>query len=228
MTYRGVIFDLFHTLTGLESEWSDLPLTSDLLKIDRRAWDQIVTMKSRRRLTGEQRVPYLIVREMAHEIDPTISDERIRAAAEIRVRRFQHALQRIPAANVEMLKRLRAAGLRLGLVSNADAMEVATWKDCPLAGLFDSEVFSCEVGLVKPEPAIYRKCLDELALRASECMFVGDGGSNELIGAKEVGLTTVFVSGVIAELWPERIPPRIEMSDHHIDWASQLPELLGM
>lgn len=228
MKYRGVIFDLFHTLTGLESEWSDLPLTSEVLSIDRRTWDQVTTMKSRRRLTGEQREPYLIVREMAHEVDPTIPDERIRAAAGIRVRRFQDALRRIPGANVAMLKRLRGAGLRLGLVSNADAMEVASWKGCPLTGLFDSEVFSCEAGLVKPEPAIYRKCLDELGLQAGECMFVGDGGSNELAGAKEVGLTTVFVSGVIAELWPERIPQRIKGSDHHLEWASQVPGLLGI
>lgn len=225
---KGVIFDLFHTLTGLESEWSDLPWTSDFLGIDRRAWDKVLTTTSRWRLAGEVRDPYLIVRRMAHEIDPTIADDRVREAAEIRVRRFRHSLQKIPAANIETLKSLRNAGLRLGLVSNADALEVAAWADCPLAGLFDSEVFSCEVGLVKPEPAIYRKCLDALALPAGECMFVGDGGSNELIGAKEVGLTTVFVSGVIAELWPERIPPRIEVSDHHVEWASQIPELLGI
>ena len=228
MAVRGIIFDLFHTLTGLESEWSELPVTSEVLGIDRRAWDEILTRKSRWRLAGEQRDPFLILRRLAHEVDPAIGDDRIREAVEIRVQRFRHSLQRIPEANVEMLKRLRRAGLRLGLVSNADAMEVAAWRDCPLSGLFDSEVFSCEVGLVKPEPAIYRKCLDALDVPVGECMFVGDGGSNELVGAKEVGLTTVFVSGVIEKLWPERIPQRIEISDHHIVWAPEIVALLGL
>jgi len=225
---KGVIFDLFHTLTGLESEWSDLPVTSDFLGIDRKAWDGVLHEKSRRRLTGELSDPFLIVRELAHQIDPTIADEKIREAVAIRIRRFREALQRTPAANVDALTRLRESGLRLGLISNADTMEVASWAECPLAGLFDFEVFSCEVGLVKPEPAIYRTCLDGLALSPGECLYVGDGGSNELVGAKEVGLRTVLVSGVIAELWPERIPSRIEITDHHIRWMPEILPLLGL
>ncbi len=225
---KGVIFDLFHTLTGLESEWSDLPLTCDVLGIDRRAWDEVITQRSRWRLSGEQRDPFLIIRDMARLVRADIADALVREAVAIRIQRFRHALQRIPVENVDMLKRLRKARVRLGLVSNADAIEVATWAECPLAGLFDSEVISCEVGMVKPEPEIFRKCLDELSLRAAECMFVGDGGSNELVGAKEVGLTTVFVSGVIAELWPERITARIASADHHLRWAHEVPGLLRL
>jgi putative hydrolase of the HAD superfamily len=223
---KGVIFDLFHTLTGLESEWSDLPLTCDVLGIDRRAWDEVITQKSHWRLSGEQRDPFLIIRDMARLIRPEIADALVREAVAIRIQRFRHALMRIPPENVEMLKWLRKSDIRLGLVSNADVIEVAAWADCPLAGLFDSEVISCDAGLVKPEPEIYRKCLGELALLAGECLFVGDGGSNELVGAKQVGLTTVFVSGVIAELWPERIPARIASADHHLQWAHEVPGLL--
>jgi len=222
---RGVIFDLFHTLTGLESEWSEFPPTSKMLGIDRRLWDEIDAKNGRRRLSGEQRDPFLILREMAHHADPAIPDDRIRAATENRVKRFRHALQRIPEANIATLRHLRAAGLRLGLISNADAIEVASWQESPLAGLFDFEVFSCDVGLVKPELAIYRVCLDGLALSPGECLYVGDGGSNELVGAKDVGLRTVLMSGVIAELWPERIPERIGIADHHI---KALPEILSL
>jgi putative hydrolase of the HAD superfamily len=225
---RGVIFDLFHTLTGLESEWSDLPVTSDFLGIDRRVWDGVLHEKSRQRLSGEMSDPFLIVRDLAHQIDPAIAEEKIRQAVEIRIRRFREALQRIPPANVDALKRLRKSGLRLGLISNADCMEVASWAECPLAGLFDFEVFSCEVGLVKPELAIYRTCLDGLALSPGECLYVGDGGSNEMVGAREVGLRTVLVSGVIAELWPERIPSRIKITDHHVRWMPEVLPLLGL
>jgi len=223
-----VIFDLFHTLTGLESEWSDLPVTSDFLGIDRRTWDGVLHEKSRQRLTGELSDPFLILRDLAHQIDPTIADEKIRQAVAIRIRRFREALRRTPPANTDLLRQLRKSGLRLGLISNADKMEVASWADCPLAGLFDFEVFSCEVGLVKPEPTIYRTCLDGLALSPQECIYVGDGGSNELVGAREVGLTTVFVSGVIAELWPERIPARMAIADHHIKDLPEILPLLGL
>jgi len=124
MRVRGVIFDLFHTLTGLESEWSDLPWTPDVLGIDRTRWDELLTAQSRWRLTGEERDPYTIVRTLAHAADPTISDDRIREALRVRIQRFRDSLMRVPDANVEALTRLRASGLRLGLISNADAMEV--------------------------------------------------------------------------------------------------------
>jgi len=228
MPVRGVIFDLFHTLTGRESEWSALPWTSDVLGIDRRVWDERLTAGSRSRLTGEQQDPYEILRSLAHAVDPAIPEQRIREALRIRIERFRHAVTRVPAENVETLRTIRAAGLRLGLISNADVMEVAAWADGPLAGLFDAEVFSCAAGCVKPEPAIYAKCLESLGLPAAECLFVGDGGSDELVGAKQAGLSTVFISGIVAELWPERVAPRLAIADHHIERIPELLALLGL
>jgi len=222
---RGVIFDLFHTLTAAESEWTNLPWTSDILGIDRRVWNDTLTKQSRWRLTGEVRDSVEIVRGLAHAIDPAISEEIIVRAAAFRQERFRKALATIPSRNLLLLSELRNRGFRLGLLSNADASEVAAWPDCPLAGVFDAEVFSCHVGSVKPESAIYGECLTQLGLTASECIFVGDGGSNELIGARQVGLFSVFFSGVIEDLWPERIPALAETADVHI---RALPELLSL
>ncbi len=91
-----------------------------------------------------------------------------------------------------------------------------------MAGLFDVEVFSYEVGAVKPEPEIFELCLRRLGRRAADCVFVGDGGSNELTGARAVGLRTVFVSGVMAELWPDAVAGRAAAADHHIVRAAEL------
>jgi putative hydrolase of the HAD superfamily len=114
----------------------------------------------------------------------------------------------------------------LGLISNADVMEVATWSESPLAGLFDAEVFSCVAGCVKPEPEIFHQCLRQLRLTPGECLYVGDGGSDELTGAKNIGMPTVFVSGVIAEFWPDRIPQRLAICDYHIERIPQILTLL--
>ena len=94
--------------------------------------------------------------------------------------------------------------------------------------MFEAEIFSCAVGCVKPEPAIYEKCLEAIALPACDCLFVGDGGSNELSGAKAVGLSTVLVSGVIAGLWPDRVPPRLAICDHHVERVPDVLTLLGL
>jgi putative hydrolase of the HAD superfamily len=137
-------------------------------------------------------------------------------------------MQRIPPENVETLKRLRAAGYSLGLISNADCTEIAQWNESTLAGLFDVEVFSCDAGCVKPEPEIYHKCLEALARSPQECIFVGDGGSNELAAAREIGMRTVFISGVLGELWPEKVAERMDIADHHITWIPEILPLLGV
>lgn len=225
---RGVIFDLFHTLTTVEREWSDLPGTCDVLGIDRRTWDEALLAGSHWRLTGEERDPVAIVRALARAIDPAISEERIGHATAIRIRRFADALQRIPDENLQVLRAIRAAGLRLGLLSNADAMEVAAWRHSPLAGLFDAELFSCDIGCAKPQPESFHACLRALRLAPDECVFVGDGGSDELQGARAVGLGTVFFSGVVERIFPERVAPRAAVADHHIRSMADLPGILGL
>jgi len=228
MALRAVVFDLFHTLTGPEAEWSDVPWTSDVLGIDRRVWNELLATRSRWRLTGEETDPYAIVRTLAHLADSTISEERIRDATRCRIERFRESLKRIPPENIETLRVLRASGLSLGLISNADVMEVAAWPASPLAGLFDVEVFSCIAGCAKPERTIYDRCLRALGALPAESLFVGDGGSNELIGAREAGMSTVFVSGVMASLWPERVSERRASADYHVERVPELLALLGL
>jgi putative hydrolase of the HAD superfamily len=67
------------------------------------------------------------------------------------------------------------------------------WEETPFAGLFDSTVFSCSVGLRKPDPAIYRLALGELGVEPGEALFVGDGANDELAGAERVGMRAALI-----------------------------------
>jgi putative hydrolase of the HAD superfamily len=51
---------------------------------------------------------------------------------------------------------------------------------------------------------------------------VGDGGSDELKGARDLGMTTVMMTGVIKEMWPERIEPRLPFADFVIEKLDEL------
>lgn len=222
---KAIVFDLFHTLTTPEAEWSDLPWTSDFLGIPRDEWYQALTTKSRARLPGEISAPVEIVRSVAHSLRPGITEDQIVRAADFRKKRFVRVLTNIPESTLQVLCQLRARGKRLGLISNCDTSEVAAWNESPLHGAFDVEVFSCCVGHVKPEREIYLECLRQLGTDASETVFVGDGGSHELVGAREVGMRSILFSGVIAQMWPERIPALARDADAHIH---HLEELLSM
>jgi FMN phosphatase YigB (HAD superfamily) len=74
------------------------------------------------------------------------------------------ALLGVEVPIVDALDRLRAAGLRIALVSDAGADDVEWWDRSPLSSRFDVEVFSYKVGVRKPDPRIYRHALDGLGV----------------------------------------------------------------
>ncbi|HEU4438037.1 MAG TPA: HAD-IA family hydrolase [Methylomirabilota bacterium] len=60
----------------------------------------------------------------------------------------------------------------------------------PAGLILDAVVVSCEVGLSKPDPRIYRYCLDRLGLEPSQVLFVDDRADN-IEGAARIGLRTM-------------------------------------
>ena len=193
-----------------------------MLGVTREAWNRQLLGCSRPRLVGQWTDPVAIMRAMAHAIDPLIPEEVIRRTTEKRIEKFAASLIHIPAGTVSVLTALRNAGKKLALVSNADVMEIQAWDRSPIAGLFDAVLFSCHVGLAKPEPEIYSLCLARLDAAAEECVFVGDGGSNELEGARECGIAAIMMTGIIKEMYPERIEEGKRQADFVIDDLAEL------
>ncbi|MBE6936058.1 MAG: HAD family hydrolase [Ruminococcaceae bacterium] len=83
---------------------------------------------------------------------------------------------------------LKARGIRIGLITNCYFEERDVIRKTALFPYFDSVCMSCEVGLKKPDPAIYERSMQELAVASEECLYVGDGGSRELETAQAIGM----------------------------------------
>jgi putative hydrolase of the HAD superfamily len=95
-------------------------------------------------------------------------------------------------ANTEMtewVRSLRPAGYKTALLSNMQTdMIVHVRAKFPWLKDFDQQIFSSEVRLIKPDPALYRACLAKLGTRASETIFIDDREEN-VAGARAVGMT---------------------------------------
>ena len=218
----AVIFDLFFTLVSTDDEVNEFPPTYEILGVEKAMWRQQTFGTSNMRLSGAETDPYEFVRSMAHAIDPEISTAVIRDATEQRIARFEHILLNVPDTTISTLLKIRQSGLKTALVTNADAIETQAWDWSPLAPLFDVTVMSWVVGYVKPDARIYNHCLSLLNVTASQAVFVGDGGSEELLGAKEVGLTTVFAKGLMPELTEVEVRSREGDADYIIDGLHEL------
>ena len=87
-----------------------------------------------------------------------------------------------------MLRELRKRGVKVALISNCYDEEAAAIRESSIFRCVDVAMLSCEQGVCKPDPEIYRRCLAKLGVGADECLYVGDGGSLELEVATEVGM----------------------------------------
>jgi putative hydrolase of the HAD superfamily len=94
---------------------------------------------------------------------------------------------------VETLGELRAQGRRVGLITVCSEDVPDVWGETPFVDLFDAAVFSCSVGMRKPDPRIYRLACEELGVEPEEAMFVGDGANDELAGAERVGMRSALI-----------------------------------
>ena len=82
--YKAIIFDLFHTLTSLESTKAPGQGTSAILGISRAAWNDQLHLYSRDRLCGKLRDPYLFIGRLARAVKPDIPDSVINKAVDNR------------------------------------------------------------------------------------------------------------------------------------------------
>jgi len=191
---RAVCFDLFNTLVDVGTVPTDIGgFTADVLGVDKSEWTQACFSEHHEICRPTDH--FDVIRTLAHRLDPQIPLARIEDATRQRQARFDYALTtNVPSEVINTLQKLRDQGYKTALISNASTAEVRAWPDSPLRSLFDVSVFSCDVGMKKPDPAIYYYTAEQLGVEAQHCAFVGDGGSDEHHGAHVSGMTPLWLT----------------------------------
>lgn len=105
------------------------------------------------------------------------------------IRRMYAALPADPRM-WSLARRLRAAGVRTALLSNTWG-GAESYERAELDGEFDAVVLSHEVGLRKPDPAIYALAAERLGLPAGACVVVDDLAVN-VLGAEAAGMRALL------------------------------------
>jgi HAD superfamily hydrolase (TIGR01509 family) len=91
------------------------------------------------------------------------------------------------------LGRLRAAGVKLAVVSNSEGTVGALLAEVGLARHLDTVVDSWVVGVAKPDPRIFRIALERLAVSATDAVMVGDSLAADVAGAQAAGMDAVLL-----------------------------------
>ncbi len=104
---------------------------------------------------------------------------------------------------LELLTELRTAGYRVAALSNLEPSRARWLRAHGIEALFDAVVFSCEVGLRKPDISkctpenleIYRLAMRRLGLGADECLFIDDN-VNCVSAAESMGIRSIKFENV--------------------------------
>jgi putative hydrolase of the HAD superfamily len=191
---RAIVFDLDNTLTdfmrmkgeaiqaaiaGMIDAGLDLPREAVRARID--------SIYQEQGLEYQKVFDELLESELGH-IDP-----RILASGIVAYRRAREShLVLYPHVQMTVLE-LAKRGIRLGVVS--DAPQAQVWlRLCSLSlqHVFDAVVTFEDTGERKPSPAPFRRVLERLEVPPHEALMIGDWAERDVVGAKSLGMTTVF------------------------------------
>jgi putative hydrolase of the HAD superfamily len=184
--YRAVIFDLWQTLVPWDVDEANrfYDRMADAVGVERRRFREVWVAGRRNRETGPM-VDHLRGLFADLEVEGSV-DELI----ELRREWTKSSLLPRPDA-LETLAELRRRGHLLGLISVCSEEVSHVWDETPLGGMLDETIFSCDVGISKPDPRIYEIACERLDVEPAQCLFVGDGANDELPGAERVGMTSL-------------------------------------
>ncbi|HAQ41049.1 MAG TPA: haloacid dehalogenase [Clostridiales bacterium] len=217
---KAVFFDLFFTL--INPKYSDVN-EYDVVGMSAMEWEKYAednTLYCERALgkvKTEKEIIDKIVDIMPYELNESQKQE-ILQRREDRMKRALFAADNII---LDTLKEVRSKGVKLGLISNADIIDSKHWNQSPLSEFFDAAIFSCNVGRLKPRPEIYKLAMDMLEIKPEESIFVGDGDSDELYGAKIAGMKTVFTEYLECKS-SDKIEKIKLYADYHINSFDEL------
>jgi putative hydrolase of the HAD superfamily len=222
----GVVFDFFGTLTpGLEIGVVEgsMARVGHLLGVDtvgfsaemRRSWPE--------RSIGALGDSRSTLAEIAARVGGAPTDDMLSAALAIRMADFLEMTALRPGVE-SMLEELRRRGVRTCIVSDCSPELAELWPSLPISTLVDEVVLSSVIGAKKPDPEVFLMAARLIGLDPGACLYVGDGGSDELAGARSVGMTPI----AIVEPGTDGFYVHDRGIPHDVDVITSLDEILAL
>lgn len=189
------MFDYFGTLTpGLASGRvaESMSRVATALDVDPIRFGAEMKASWVERSTGALGDSLTTLAEIGRRCDPGPAFD-LDAAHSLRMRDFADMAALRPVAARVLTDLSSMVGL--AVVSDCPPELVELWATLPVSALVDVAVLSAREGVKKPAPAMFLRAATRLDVEPAACLYVGDGGSDELSGAQAVGMKAVRIVG---------------------------------
>jgi putative hydrolase of the HAD superfamily len=163
----AVVFDFFGTLTPVSPDqvWAgNASKIAAALGVPADALRTVLDESFPERITGALGDVRQTLRVLADRLGARPSDDQLAEASEVR-REIQESMFALRPEALPVIRSLRAAGLKIGLLSDCTSELPDAWARLPLADLVDAPVFSCVERTRKPDPRLFRTVAANLRRR---------------------------------------------------------------
>ena len=208
MRHKAVIFDLFgtlvHSFTRREYDQVNAQMAAAVSVPYPEFW-QLMGETYQDSCLGRYSAYEDLVSDVCCRADVQTDTAQITQAANFHYEFIANAI--VPEPEVlEALDKLKKTGYRLGLISDCGPSVPLLFPQSPLARFIDVPVFSCEERIKKPSSAIYHRTCQRLQIEPHECIYVGDGSSQELTGAAAIGMQPVLKRTDLRDVYDSHRP----------------------
>jgi len=124
------------------------------------------------------------------------------------------------------LQRLRAAGIRVGVLSNAGSQLVTFLEELGLLPYCDFTVVSAIEGMRKPDRRIFERALQRADVTADEAVHVGDMYVEDIAGARQVGVRPLLMDRGPCGMFPN-FPESANHSSDHVEIVRSVDDVLA-
>jgi putative hydrolase of the HAD superfamily len=193
----AAVFDFYGTLTPVspsEAWAANAARLAGVMGVEPAALVHVLDETFPDRISGALGGVRQTMQAVAERLGVSLTEQRLDAASETR-REIQESMFALRPEALGVIRKLRAGGLKIGLVSDCTSELPDAWTRLPLAELVDAAVFSCVERTRKPDPRMFRAVAERLPADPSRCVYVGDGGGRELTGASTIGMRAVLLAG---------------------------------
>lgn len=136
-----------------------------------------------------------------------------------------HKEDEVPYPDAEdVLQYLRSHGYKIGVIANQSLGTADRLEKWGLLKYIDVVAASAELGVSKPDRAIFDKALEMAGCTAQEAVMIGDRLDNDIVPAKKLGMKTIWIrQGFAIYQNPQNTE---EQPDYIVDSLAELKKIL--
>lgn len=197
---KAVIFDMYETLITHYHEQGPLYFSKEMAedaRIPLERFQAIWRGTEKERSTGFLSLEGVIERILKE--NGCYSEDMFQIIISKRIQIAENAFTYLHPEIIPMLSGLKEKGIQIGLISNCFSEEAEVIRRSFIFPYFDAVCLSYELGVQKPDAKIFEKCVEMLRIKPEECIYIGDGGSNELEASKVFGMNAIQAAWYLKE-----------------------------